>query len=76
MSYTLKMMLLAAALSLPTLSFGKQCEFSVGSSAEEITSYLQHGDSATAECVQVAFHRIGALPTQQAIPLLIHRISE
>jgi hypothetical protein len=73
MRASMKVMLLVAVFLLSTLSVGQECEALKTSSVEKLTEYLQHaGDSAeVASCVQVAFHRMAVLPSEQAIPLLI-----
>jgi hypothetical protein len=73
MRASVKVMLLAVVFLLSTLSVGQECEAPKTSSVEKLTDYLQHaGDSAeVAPCVQAAFRRIAALPSEQAIPLLI-----
>lgn len=55
------------------LSRGQECEVLRGGTVAEATEYLRHAvdESAAASCVKAAFHRIGASPPEQAIPLLI-----
>ncbi len=69
-----KIILLAVALVFSTVSVAEECEAVVATAPiEKVTDYLQHvGDGpAVAACVQVAFRRIGSLPKEQAIPILI-----
>jgi hypothetical protein len=68
----MKVTLLTVMFLLSMRSIAQECEALKTSSVAKIIDYLQHAadDSTGAACVQVALHRMGALPQEQAIPLL------
>jgi hypothetical protein len=61
---------------MATASLGQQCDQLKSGSVADATSYIDHAgnDSRAAECAEVAFKQIAALPAQQAVPLLIQRL--